>query len=160
MPAGLKRYWQSKGRKTGGGGKRRSTSTALVRQGPTRTVYKTRTRTVAVAAKRRSGSSGTSVMKREHGAGQMIPGPFRLKSAGIASLVGYSESGKGFAALQEFMVKLPTLGKLPKEAVAGLILNYFADRGEWVDAAAQAMIDIAGYKVGQAGFSISGDDDD
>lgn len=159
MPPGLKKYWQSHGRKSGHSKKRKHSggSTALVRYVPSAPVVRTRTRTIVKTV--RKGGGGQSVMRREHGAGEMMPGPFRLKSGAIAGLVGYSESGKGFTALQEFMGKLPTIGKLPKEAIAGVLANYFGDRSEWIDAAAQALIDIAGYKLGQAGFAISGDDD-
>lgn len=157
MPAGLKRYWQSKGRRSGGGGKRKST--ALVRYKASAPVvrYKTRTKTVVV---RRSGAGSAATIRKAHGAGEFIPGPFRMKSMGFSSLIGYSEAGKGFAALQDFMLKLPTVGKLPKEAIAGAILNYFGDRHELVDAAAQAFLDVAAYKVGQSGYSVSGEDDD
>ena len=151
MPAGLKRYWQARGHGGGGHKKKRkhSGSTAMVRYVPSAPAVRYKTRTVTKVV--RKGGGGTSVMKREHGAGEMMPGPFRLKSGAVAGLVGYSEAGKGATAIQEFMNKLPTLGKLPKEAVAGLIANYFADKHEWIDAAAQALIDIGGYKLGQAG---------
>jgi hypothetical protein len=160
MPPGLKRYWQGKARKSGGGRKRSSSggSTAIVRYSPTAPAVRTRTRTVTKIV--RKGGGGTSVMRREMGSGKMVPGPFRLKSMGVASLIGYSEAGKGFAALQEFVQKLPEVGKLPKEALAGLVLNYFGDRNEWVDAAAQAFLDVGAYKVGQSGYTVSGDDND
>lgn len=165
MPAGLKRYWQSKGRKSGGGGKRKST--ALVRQTSGAQVVRYKTRTVTVPAKRRSAMSAARVDERAnlaireaHGAGELIPGPFRLRSMGFASLYGYSEAKQGFSALSEFVEKLPQLGKLPKVALAGAVLNYFADRHELVDAAAQAFLDIGAYKVGEAGYTVSGDADD
>lgn len=158
MPPGLKKYWQQHGGKSHSKKRKHSSgSTAMVRYVPSAPAVRYKTRTVTKVV--RKGGGGTSVMRREHGAGEMMPGPFRLKSGAIAGLVGYSEAGKGATAIQEFMNKLPTLGKLPKEAVAGMIANYFGDRSEWVDAAAQALIDIAGYKLGQAGFAISGDDD-
>lgn len=133
-------------------------TTAMVRYVPSAPVTRYRTRTVV--KKVRSGSGGTSVMKREHGAGRMVPGPFRLKSMGVAAIIGYSEIGKGFTALSQFVDKLPEVGKLPKEALAGFILNYFGDRSEWVDAAASAFLDVGAYKVGLKGFEVSGDGDD
>jgi len=115
-----------------------------------------------VAKQSRGGSrgSGRSLMKREHGSGEMMPGPFRLRSAAVAGLIGYSEAGKGLTQLADILNKLPTVGKLPKEALAGLVLNYFADRGEWFDSGAQAFLDVGAYKLGQQGFSISGEGDD
>jgi hypothetical protein len=101
-----------------------------------------------------------TLMLREHGAGEMIPGPFRLRSAAIAGLLGYADGGKGFTALKDVLDKLPSVGKVPKKALAGLLLNYFADRGDWLDAGAQAFLDIGAYELGQAGFAISGEDDD
>jgi len=158
MPPGLKRYWQTHSR-SGGKSRKRSSSKALVRYAaPQQIVRYKRSKPIVIRAKSRGG--GKSIIRREHGAGDMIPGPFRLKSMGVSSMIGYSEAGKGFAGLQEFMTKLPTVGKLPKEAIAGAILNYFGDRNDWADAAAQAFLDIAAYKVGHAGYSISGDGDD
>lgn len=163
MPPGLRRYWQTHSR---GGGKKHHRksggSKAIVRYVPSAPVVRTKTRTIVKKIKSRGG--GMSTMKREHGAGHIVPGPFRLKSAAVSALAGYSAAGKGLPQLQELLNKLPQLGKAPKEAIAGLILNYFADRpgaiGEWADAGAQAFIDIGAYKIGEAGFAISGDDDD
>jgi len=101
-----------------------------------------------------------SLVMRAHGGGEMIPGPFRLRSAAIAGALGYADGGKGLTAIKDMLDKIPTVGKLPKEALAGLVLNYFADRGDWFDAGAQAFLDVGAYKLGQAGFAISGDDDD
>jgi hypothetical protein len=136
-----------------GGAARRSRSTSLARSS-SRVV--TRTRTVRVPVYRRAKMGGAA---RAHGGGKLIPGAFRLKSAAIAGLAGYSEAKKGLAMLSDTLDKLPTVGKLPKEAIAGLIFNYFASRNPWIDAAAQAYLDIAGYKLGMAGFAISGDED-
>jgi hypothetical protein len=101
-----------------------------------------------------------TLVMRAHGAGEMIPGPFRLRSAAIAGALGYADGGKGLTAIKDMLDKIPTVGKLPKEAIAGLVLNYFADRGDWFDAGAQAFIDVGAYKLGQAGFALSGEDDD
>lgn len=141
--------------------KKRSSSKALTvyRSAP---VVVTKTRRVKVPVHVRSKSGGRSLMKREHGGGEMVPGPFRLRSAAVSGLIGYSESGQGksLAQVQELLAKLPSFGKVPKEAIAGLILNYFADRGDWFDAGAQAFLDVGAYKFGVAGFSMQGDDDD
>lgn len=153
MPPGLRRYWQGRSRK-------KSTSTALARQSRTVTRYvKGPTRVVRVGAppllrtRRRRGGGGGSR------GGKLVPSTFRLKQHGIAALYGYSEAGKGFAQIKELMDKLPTFGHVPKEAVAALIANYFANKSPWLDAAAAALGDIAGYKFGQAGFQLQGDDD-
>jgi hypothetical protein len=139
------------GRVTNG---RRSRSTAIARRSPAKVVTRYRTRTVKVARRRRT-AHGTA-----HGGGRIVPGPFRLKSAAIASIAGYSEAKKGLPMLSDTLAKLPTVGKLPREAVAALILNYFANKSPWIDAAAQAYFDIAGYKLGMSGYEISGDDAD
>jgi hypothetical protein len=144
--------------------KKRSSSTALVRYVPSAPVvrYKTRTKTVAVRSK---SGGGRSLMKREHGGGGIVPGPFRMRSAAIAALVGYSDGtvpDRGLTMIKDLLDKLPVVGKVPPEALAGLLLNYFAERNEWVDAGAQALLDIGGYKFGQAGFEFSavkGEDD-
>ena len=159
--ASRKGQFKKGGGRVGGGShsKKRKAhhSTALVPYRAAPVVYKTRHVTKVV--KVRSKGGGKRALVHAHGGGHIIPGPFRLKTAGIASLVGYSEAGKGFAALQDVLHKLPTIGKLPPEAVAGALANYFAPHSEWLDAAATAFLDIAGYKVGQAGYSISGDDE-
>ena len=121
-------------------------------------IIKYRTREV-VRYKKRKHHGGHIGHRAAHGAGGIVPPAFKLKSAGIAGLIGYSEAGKGFATLKETLDKLPAMGKVPSEIVAGMIANYFSDRSEWVDAAATAFLDVGGYKLGQAGFSVSGDDD-
>jgi hypothetical protein len=155
MPPGLRRYWQGKSRK-------RSTSKALTRSGGTRTVtryVKGPTRVVRLGAppivrrRRRGGSSSGR-------GGKLIPSTFRLKQHGVAALYGYTEDGTSMPQIKELMDKLPTVGKVPKEAIAALIANYFANKSPWLDAAAAALGDIAGYKLGQQKFAISGDDGD
>jgi hypothetical protein len=167
MPPGLRKYWQTHSRGGAKSHKRKHHSSggggAMVRYVPSAPAVRYKTRTKVIVKKSKSG--GTSVMKREHGTGEMVPGPFRVKSAAVASLLGYSEAGKGAQGIQEVLNKLPAVGKLPKEALAGLAINFFADRAsgsmyEWADAAAQALLDIGAYKVGQSGYALSGDDDD
>lgn len=121
--------------------------------------------TTSRGAKRTSGGarhhrSAQAIVLRAHGAGEFIPGPFRLRSAAIAGALGYADGGKGLTALKDILDKLPTVGKVPKEVLAGAVANYFADRGDWFDAGAQALLDVGAYKMGQAGFALSGDDDD
>jgi hypothetical protein len=55
--------------------------------------------------------------------------------------------------------KLPDFMGIPKVALAGLILNKFADKGDWWDGAAQAFLDVGAYEFGKAGFKMSGEDD-
>ena len=124
--------------------------------------------TTSRSAKRTSGGGHTArhhrsaqaIVLRAHGAGEFIPGPFRLRSAAIAGALGYADGGKGLTALKDILGKLPTVGKVPPEVLAGAVANYFADRGDWFDAGAQALLDVGAYKMGQAGFALSGDDDD
>ena len=61
--------------------------------------------------------------------------------------------------INELLEKLPTVGSVPKMAVAALLLNKFADRGDWYDAAAQALLDISAYEFGKNDFKMAGDDD-
>lgn len=117
------------------------------------------TRRKGSAPSRRRASSGT-IIARAHGAGEFIPGPFRMRSAAISGALGFADAGKGLTGLKDLLDKIPTHGKVPKELLVGLALNYFADRGDWVDAGAQAFIDVGAFKFGQAGFTMSGDEDD
>jgi len=79
----------------------------------------------------------------------------RARPAGIASLIGYVSTKQ--ASTYE---KIPTIGKIPREAVIGLAAHYFSDgRPGLADDVAQAALDVAGYKLGAAGYAISGDDD-
>ncbi|MGE3392211.1 MAG: hypothetical protein AB7O21_19555 [Gammaproteobacteria bacterium] len=109
---------------------------------------------------RSKSGGGRSVMKREHGVGDMVPGPFRQKSMAVAAALGYAEGGHGLTFVTDVLNKIPAIGKAPKEAIAGLILNYFGDRGDWYDAGAQAFLDVGAYKLGQQKFAMSGEDDD
>lgn len=157
------------GRVTDGRKQRKTTSRALVpyrggavvRARAPVVVYRTRHVKVPVKSRRSSASSGRALMRRELGSGEFIPGPFRMRSGAIAGLLGYAESGKGLTGVKDLIEKIPTMGKVPKEAIAGLVLNYFADRaGDWGDAGAQALLDVGLYKLGQQGFAFSGEDDD
>jgi hypothetical protein len=140
--------------------KRRSHSKALTVYRPAPVVV-TRTRHVKVPVRVRSKSGGgRALMRREHGAGEFMPGPFRVKSMAVSAALGYAKGGHGLTQLNELIEKLPTVGGVPKMAVAALLLNKFADRGDWYDAAAQAAADIAAYEFGQAGLAMKGEDDD
>ena len=149
--------------KKGGGrvtnGRKSSGSKSIVRYVPQPVVrYKTRTKTIV---KKSKAGGGRSLMRRELGSGEMMPGPYRMRSAAVAGLVGYSDAGKGAAFVKDIIEKIPDIAGVPKEALAGLVLNYMADRGDWFDAGAQALLDIGAYKAGQKGFEFksSGDDD-
>lgn len=148
------------GRVGGGGKKRKSSSHAMTVYRPSSPVVVTKTRRVRVPVHIRSKSGGRSLMRREHGAGEFIPGPFRVKSMAFSAALGYAKGGHGLLQLNELIEKLPTVGQVPKLAVAALILNKFADRGDWYDAAAQAAADISAYEFGQAGLQMKGDDDE
>lgn len=155
MPPGLKRYWQTHSR---GSSKKRKTSTKAItiyRSAPP--VVRTKTRTVVIKSKRKHRGGGSRHLGGFHHAEGFELADFR--PAGIAALVGYSEAGKGFDALQTMLDKLPAMGKAPKEAIAGLLAYYFRAKSDWVADAAVALLNIGGYKIGQQGFTISGDDD-
>lgn len=159
-PPHLKKYLFKKGSSTM---KKKKASTALVRYAKPIVITKTRHIKVPVRVRQKAGG-GRSLMKREHGAGEMLPGPFRLRSAAIAGAIGYSEVGggtKNLTFVNDLLAKLPVIGKVPREALAGLILNYFSDRGDWFDAGAQAFCDVGAYKLGlqEFEFSVKGEDD-
>ncbi len=142
--------------------RRSSSSKALtVYRAPAAPVVVTRTRHVKVPVRvhAKRGSS-RSLIRREHGAGEFIPGPFRVKSMVISAALGYAKGGHGLAQLNELIEKLPTVGSVPKVAIAALLANKFADRGDWYDGAAQALCDVAAYEFGQAGMQMKGEDED
>lgn len=144
--------------------KKKHSSKAMTVYRPSAPIVKV-VRVGAVAKKQkhhRPKGGGRHLMLREHGAGELQPGPFRIKSMVVAAAIGKSKSANAgsLATLQEWIEKLPTIGGIPKEAIAGLILNKFADRGDWYDGAAQAMLDISAYEFGKADFKMSGDDDE
>lgn len=139
--------------------KKKHHSTALVpyRSAPV-VITKTRRVTVPVRVRSKSGG-GRSLMRRELGSGEFMPGPYRMRSAAVAAALGYAKGGHGLTGLNDIIEKLPSIGNVPKTALAALILNKFADRGDWFDAGAQALIDISAYEFGQGGFKMSGEDD-
>ena len=160
VPPHLKKYlFKKKGK--GMSKKRKSSSKALTvyRSAKPIVITKTRHIKVPVRVKAKHGG-GRSLMRRELGSGEMIPGPYRMRSAAIAGALGYSETPGNLTFVAELLAKIPEVGKLPKEAIAGIILNYFSDRGDWFDAGAQAFLDIGAYKLGKAEFKMSGDDGD
>lgn len=142
--------------------KKKHSSKAMTVYRPSAPVVVTKTRHVKVPVYKHSKGGGRALMRREHGAGEIQPGPFRMKSMAVSAMIGKSESkdAGGLAQLQDLIEKLPTFGGIPKLAIAGFILNKFADRGDWYDAAAQAALDISSYKFGQNDFKMSGDDDE
>lgn len=144
----------------GRGRKRSHSSKALTVYRPSAPVVVTKTRHVKVPVHVRSKGGGRSLMRREHGAGDFMPGPFRVKSMAVSAALGYAKGGHGLTQLNELIEKLPTVGSVPKMAVAAVLLNKFADRGDWYDAAAQAAADISAYEFGQAGLQMKGEDDD
>jgi hypothetical protein len=165
VPPHLKKYLfkKKKGTTTMAKKKKHSSSKALTvtRYAKPLVITKVRHVKVPVRVKSKHGG-GRSLMRRELGSGEMMPGPYRLRSAAVAGAIGYSESGggKNLTFVQEALAKLPEIKGVPKEVLAGAILNYFADRGDWFDAGAQAFLDIGAYKMGQKEFKMEGDDGD
>jgi hypothetical protein len=143
-----------------GSGRKRSSSKALTVYRPSAPVVVTRTRHVKVPVRIRSKGGGRSLMNREHGAGEFVPGPFRVKSMAFSAALGYAKGGHGLVQLNELIEKLPTIGNVPKMAIAAVIANKFADKGEYYDAAAQALCDVAAYEFGQQGLAMKGEDDE
>jgi len=165
MPARIGQFKKGGGRVSNG---RRSSSKAITyRRGPAPIVKVVRVGGGAISKKKRGGGGrssggGRSLMRREHGSGQFVPGPFRMRSAAIAGAIGYAEKEHGLLFINDLLAKIPDIAGVPKEALAGAILNYFADRGDWFDASAQAFLDVGAYKFGQSKFEFtksSGEDD-
>lgn len=127
--------------------RRRSTrSVALVRTSPAPVVI--RERSVAVTHRRRGGR------RRHHGGGGGLIGP-GLKGKGIiaawASALGYLETQRS-----DTFEKVPTFGKLPREAVIGLVAHFVGKKNKHIQHLSTAALTIAGYKIGANGFSLSG----
>jgi hypothetical protein len=71
-----------------------------------------------------------------------------------ASMLGYAETNKA-----DTFQKIPTVGRLPRAAVLGLVGHVFGAKNAHIDRAAAACIAVGGYQLGQQNFAISGDDD-
>jgi hypothetical protein len=134
--------------------RRSSTSTALVRSSPRVVVVRS---AGAVTHRRRShrrrhsgGGSGFSA------GGYLASLKIKGEVAGWASLLGYLKTQKA-----DTYDKIPTLdGKISREAVLGLVLNYFGRKHKHVDRAAVAALAVAGFNVGVSGYStLAGDDE-
>jgi hypothetical protein len=128
--------------------RRRSRSTAIVRV--ERAPVARRTRTVYVSRRRRHHGGGGSII----GGSSKHDLKVKAELAGWASVLGYLESHKS-----DTYDKIPTFGKLPREAVVGLALHLVGRKHKHLDRASAAALAIAGYKIGAAGYSLSGFED-
>ncbi len=142
----------AKGRfvKGGGGGTKRKASTAIVR---------TSSKPIII----RQGGGGAVTHKRKGrgrrrhfgGGGGHTPLKTKGEIALWGSLLGYFSEEKAATYNQ-----IPTVGKLPREAVIGGVLHLFGGKHKHVDRAATAALAVAGFKLGQQKFALSGWGDD
>jgi hypothetical protein len=128
--------------------KRRATTKALVVRQPAPVVIR---QSSGVPARRRRGGGSR---RPSFGAGRL---PLKTKGelALWGSLFGYLSVNKA-----DLYGKIPTTGKVPREAVIGLGLHLFAKKNKHVDRASAAALSVAGYKLGEQGFKVSGWDGD
>lgn len=135
--------------------RRRSHSVALVRSAPRPIVI--RERSTAVTHRRRSHRrhSGGGFGGGALGAGSKAALKVKAEVAGWASVLGYLETNKA-----DTFDKIPTFGKLPREAVVGLALHLVGRKNKHLERASVAALAVAGYKLGANGYSLSGFDED
>jgi len=83
--------------------------------------------------------------------------PLKVKGelAAWGGLMGYLSVEKADTYNQ-----IPTFGKLPREGVIALAGHFLGRKHKHIDRAAAAAAAIAGFKLGEQGFKISGYDDD
>ena len=136
--------------------RRRSTgSVALVRSAPRPIVIR---QTTGVSHRRRSHRrhhSGGGFGGGALGAGSKAALKVKAEVAGWASLLGYLETNKA-----DTFDKIPTFGKLPREAVVGLALHLVGRKNKHLERASVAALAVAGYKLGANGYSLNGFDED
>lgn len=133
-----------------------SRSTTIVRSSTTKPII---IKQPAAVAPRRRGGGG---VRRRRGSGGFFGGtggqiPLKTKGefALYGSIIGYVKEQKASSYNQ-----IPTMGKLPREAVLGMGLHFFGGKNKHVDRAAVSALTIAGYEIGKAGFELKGWDDD
>lgn len=110
----------------------------------------------------RTGGGAVAKRKTHHkrhsgGGGLAHRTPVKVKAelAGWASLAGYLETQRA-----DTYNKIPVLGALPREATLGIVLHFVSKKNKHIDRASAALLTVAGYKIGAAGFKLSGDGDD
>jgi hypothetical protein len=129
----------------------RSQSVALVRSSPRPIVIRESSR--AVTHRRRArhhGGGGGGILGGASRAGLKV----KAEVAGWASVLGYLETSKA-----DTFDKIPTFGKLPREAVVGLALHLIGKKNKHLERASVAALAVAGYKLGANGYSLSGFDE-
>jgi len=134
--------------------RRRSSSVALVRSAPRPIVI--RERTTAVRHRRRARHhGGGSFSGGALGAGSKAALKVKAEVAGWASVLGYLETNKS-----DTFDKIPTFGKLPREAVVGIALHLVGRKNRHLERASVAALAVAGYKLGANGYSLEGFDEE
>ena len=133
--------------------RRSSSSVAIVRSAPRPIVIRERSRAVT-HRRRRHHSGGGGFGGGALGAGSKAALKVKAEIAGWASVLGYLETNKA-----DTFDKIPTFGKLPREAVVGLALHLIGRKNKHLERASVGALAVAGYKLGANGYSLSGFDD-
>ena len=135
--------------------RRRSSSVAIVRSSPAPAVRVVRVGAPARRHHRRRHHSGGGFSGGALGAGSKAALKVKAEIAGWASILGYLETNKS-----DTFDKIPTFGKLPREAVVGLALHLVGRKNRHLERASVGALAIAGYKLGANGYSLSGFDEE
>jgi len=147
MPKALAHYWRTHGR----GHKRKSRTRALTVRAPAPVVVRVPTSIAKHKRKHRRGSRGGGVS---------LGTISRNRKAWLAAhgaLIGYTEDVKKL----ELWDKVPAVGKVPKELVVAALLEAFGltRRHVQVDNFATSAAVVGGFKLGQANFVFSGEEE-
>jgi hypothetical protein len=126
---------------------RRSSGTKAIVVRQAAPLVRTRTRTRTVVVRRRSGGGG--------GGGGGTPLGVKGEITAWSSAMGYLANNNA-----ETYNKIPTFGKLPREAVIGLVAHLLGKRNKHLDRISIAALSVAGYKLGEQKFSLEGEYDD
>jgi hypothetical protein len=135
--------------------RRRRASVALVRSSPRTVVVRERSTAVVHRRARRRHHHGGGGGGGMLGAGSKAALKVKAEVAGWASVLGYLETNKS-----DTFDKIPTFGKLPREAVVGLVLHLVGRKNKHLERASVGALAVAGYKLGANGYSLSGFDEE
>lgn len=147
MPKALAHYWRTHGR----GKRRKSSSRSIVVRRSAPVVKVVRVGGATHHKKRHHRRSGAA------SGGGHIPRNRKAWLAAHGGIIGYTQNVKKM----EVWDKIPTVGKAPKELIvaAGLELLGFTRKHKQIDNFATACAVIGGYKAGEEGFAILGDEE-
>ena len=148
--------------KKGGGrhGDTRSHSSSKSRRSSTHTIVRAPAPHITVQAPRAPAKQKRPHGRRRGGGGGDSLTPMALgKKMLISAALGYTV-GDNAPNKIELVEKIPTVGKLPKEAIIGGVAYLFRKKHRLVRDIAETSLIVAGNKVGASGFKLSGYYDD